>query len=264
MLLAPPPAFAPGARSAGHYASVNGLHMYYEVHGRGRPLVLLHGALSTIESNFGGIVRALAATRQVIAIEQQAHGRTADVDRPLSHEQMADDSVELLRQLGIAKADFFGFSMGAACALEVAVRHPDAVRKLAVVSGCFSQEGFDREFMKMLLALDPEDEHPHVVTLVKEFERVGADPSRWPAAVGRIKQAFSSYTGMQPCELRGIRAETLIIGGSEGLCEVGHIREMSRLVPKSHLHLFSFDDHHPSIVGRSAAMLPGFLDTSLS
>jgi pimeloyl-ACP methyl ester carboxylesterase len=102
---------APGA---GNYASVNGLNMYYEIHGVGQPLVLLHGAFSAIGTSFGDVLPELAKTRQVIAFEMQAHGRTADIDRPLSMEQMADDTVAALQQLGIENADFFGFSMGEA------------------------------------------------------------------------------------------------------------------------------------------------------
>jgi len=97
------PGFAAPEKGHGAYASVNGLRMYYEVHGRGRPLVLLHGALTTIDGTFGNVLRALASTRQVIAIEQQAHGRTADIARPLSYEQMADDSAELLHQIACSR-----------------------------------------------------------------------------------------------------------------------------------------------------------------
>ncbi len=96
------------------YAPVNGLEMYYEIHGEGQPLVLLHGAFSAIGTSFGKLLPGLAQTRQVIGLEMQAHGRTADIDRPLSLEQMADDSVAALEHLGIEKADFFGYSTGAA------------------------------------------------------------------------------------------------------------------------------------------------------
>src|SRR3979411_748522 len=101
------------------YASVNGLRMYYEIHGSGRPLVLLHGALSAIGTSFGKLIPGLAEGRQVISFEQQAHGRTADIDRPLRLAQMAADTVAALRSLGIEKADFFGWSMGAGVALEI-------------------------------------------------------------------------------------------------------------------------------------------------
>src|SRR5512142_2518219 len=119
----------------GNTARVNGLNMYYEIHGTGRPLVLLHGALSTLETDFGKVLPALAQTRQVIGIEQQGHGHTADVNRPLTYEQMAEDTAALLRQIGIDRADFFGYSMGGGIALQIAIQHPDRVRKLAWAGG---------------------------------------------------------------------------------------------------------------------------------
>ena len=121
------------------YAPVNGLKMYYEIHGDARaetpPLVLLHGGGSTIETTFGKILPALAKSRQVIAFEQQGHGRTADIaDRPFTFEQSADDAAALLEHLKIEKADFFGFSNGGNIALQIAIRHPKLVRKLVVAS----------------------------------------------------------------------------------------------------------------------------------
>src|SRR6266496_1953440 len=110
----------PQGHAAGSYALVNGLNMYYEIHGTGQPLVLLHGAFSAIGTSFGALLPELAKTRQVIAFELQAHGRTADIDRPLSLEQMADDTAAALQQLGIEQADIFGYSMGAGIALQVA------------------------------------------------------------------------------------------------------------------------------------------------
>ncbi|HET7269870.1 MAG TPA: alpha/beta hydrolase, partial [Rubrobacter sp.] len=107
----------------GNYAEVNGLNMYYEIHGTGQPLAVLHGAYMTIDS-MGEIVPGLAESRQVIAVELQGHGRTADVDRPLTYEQMADDTAALLRHLGIEQADIFGFSLGGSVALQAAIRHP--------------------------------------------------------------------------------------------------------------------------------------------
>src|SRR5512138_145276 len=98
----------PQAQGTGHYAPVNGLNMYYEIHGTGQPLVLLHGAFSAIGTSFGALLPGLAQTRQVIAFELQAHGRTADIDRPLSLEQMADDVAAALRHLGFNRADVFG------------------------------------------------------------------------------------------------------------------------------------------------------------
>src|SRR5262245_11823501 len=116
------------------YAAVNGLKMYYEIHGAGQPLVLLHGAFSAIGTSLAALLPALAETRQVIAFELQGHGRTADIDRPLTLEQMADDTAAAIRQLGIGRADIFGYSMGAAVALHLAIRHPDVMHKLVLAS----------------------------------------------------------------------------------------------------------------------------------
>src|SRR5215212_1730206 len=116
------------------YASVNGLELYYEVHGSGRPLVLLHGGLMTIDLNFGPMLEPLATSRQVIAVELQGHGHTADTDRPMTIEAMADDVIGLLDHLDIAEADVFGFSLGGLVACALAVGAPDRVRKLIVAS----------------------------------------------------------------------------------------------------------------------------------
>jgi pimeloyl-ACP methyl ester carboxylesterase len=244
------------------YAAVNGLRMYYQVHGSGRPLVLLHGGLSTIEHAFGSIVQTLSYGRQVIAVEQQAHGRTGDIDRALTFEQMADDTAELLRQLDIEEADFFGFSMGGSTALQIAVRHPELTRKLAIVSGGYSVDGFQPGMLQMLLDYAPGDALPDPSTR-EEFERVAATPEQWPAAVTRMKEATGSYQGLRREHLRSIRAETLLVAGETGLVRAEHVGEMSRLVRKSKILVFPGNDHDPSIIGRSAALLPRFLDAPL-
>jgi pimeloyl-ACP methyl ester carboxylesterase len=133
-LLASYPPSSRQLRSSGRRAQINGLDMYFELHGRGRPILLLHGGLTTIESSFGIVQSALACSRKVIAAEQQAHGRTPDIERALTHEHMADDTAELLRQLGLGAVDVFGFSMGGATAL----RHPALIRKLTVVSSAYN------------------------------------------------------------------------------------------------------------------------------
>jgi pimeloyl-ACP methyl ester carboxylesterase len=140
----------------GKYVNVNGLKMYYETHGEGRPLVLLHGAFSAIGTSFGKLLPDLAKTRQVIAFEMQAHGRTADIDRPLSMEQMTDDTAAALQQLGIEKADFFGYSMGARIALQVAIRHPEIVRKLVLAAVTYKLDGLHPGLMAGLAEMKPE------------------------------------------------------------------------------------------------------------
>jgi len=133
---------APGP---GRYAPVNGLRMYYEIHGAASsgqpPLVLLHGGGSTIDTSFGKVLPAFAKTRRVIAFEQQGHGHTADVDRPFSIEQSAEDTAALLKYLHVDRADFFGYSNGGNIALLMGIRHPDMVRKLIVESAMFKRDG---------------------------------------------------------------------------------------------------------------------------
>src|SRR5436190_1681597 len=120
---------------------MNGLKIYYEIHGSGRPLVLIHGGGSTIVSTFGRILPELAKTHRVIAVELQAHGHTPDIDRPLSFEQDADDVASLLRQLDIQKSDFMGFSNGGTTCLQIAIRYPALVNKLVLASTIYKRDG---------------------------------------------------------------------------------------------------------------------------
>ncbi len=126
------------------YASINGLQLYYEMYGQGHPLILLHGGLGSIEM-FGEVLPLLAQTRQVIAVDLQAHGRTADADRPLSYELMADDIAQLIEQLGLEKADLMGYSLGGSVALRTAIQHPHRVNKLVLVSTPFNRQGWYEE-----------------------------------------------------------------------------------------------------------------------
>ncbi|WP_440947361.1 alpha/beta fold hydrolase [Methanosarcina sp. T3] len=140
---------------ASNYACVNGLNMYYELHGTGRPLILLHGGVGASEM-FGPILPKLAENRQVVAVHLQAHGRTTDIDRPLSFELMADDIAALVKHLGSEKADIMGYSLGAGVALQTAIRHPDLVRKLVVVSAPVKRDGWHPEVMEGMARMGPE------------------------------------------------------------------------------------------------------------
>src|SRR5438034_5805559 len=136
------------------YAPVNGLNMYYEIHGAGGSLVLLHGAFMTIEL-MGKLVPELARSRQVIAIELQGHGHTADIDRPITYEHLADNTAALLRHLGIGTADLYGYSLGGGVALQVAIRHPELVRKLVLVSASYTSEGMYPEVLAAIEQITP-------------------------------------------------------------------------------------------------------------
>ncbi len=195
------------------YASVNGLQMYYEIHGTGQPLVLLHGAFSAIGTSFGELLPALAKTRQVIAFELQAHGRTADIDRPLTIEQMADDVAAALRQLGIEQADIFGYSMGASVALHVAIRHPEVVRKLVLASVTYKLGGVHPGLMEGLGEMKPEmmfgspwhEEYIRIAPNPEDFANAvrqeDADGSQPP---GRACRGHRSRSRRPPCSSSAI------------------------------------------------------------
>src|SRR5512147_2137720 len=141
---------------SGSYVSVNGLEMYYEIHGVVKPLVLLHGAFSAIGTSFGKMLPSLAKTRQVIAFELQGHGRTADIDRPLTVEGMAEDIAAALPQLGIKQADVLGYSTGGFVALHFAVRHPEMLRKLVLMSISYTLSGVHPGLMEGMAEMKPE------------------------------------------------------------------------------------------------------------
>lgn len=139
----------------GSYAFVNGINIYYETHGTGLPLILLHGGVGASEM-FGTLIPALAERRQVIAVHLQAHGRTPDIDRPLSFELMADDIAALIKHLGIGKADIMGYSLGGGVALQTAIRHQDVVHKLVLVSTPVKRNGWYPEVLEGMAQMDPE------------------------------------------------------------------------------------------------------------
>jgi len=257
---------------AGRFAYVNGLRMYYEAHGSGRPLVLLHGALSTIDGSFGSVLTELARGRRVIAVEQQSHGRTPDIDRPLSYAQMADDTAELLRQLDIRRADVFGYSMGAVSALELTVRHPGLVRKLAFASGCYRLDGYVPELASFMHNLDTTDAsaapiaHPlgpnRMGDLRRELLRVAPTPRRWRSALARIKEAFASHAGVDEERVRAIRAHTFIVGGERDIVYPQHLRELARCIPHARLSVLP-GTGHVDVVARSSELVAAFLDEPL-
>src|SRR5438067_1387031 len=125
----------------GKYADVNGIKLYYEVHGSGRPLVQLHGGLGSTEM-FGLNLQRFTKDHQVIAVDLQGHGRTADIDRPLSVEAMSDDIAALIRHLKLERSDLVGYSLGGGVAFQVALRHPELVRKLVIISAPVRRSAF--------------------------------------------------------------------------------------------------------------------------
>lgn len=214
-------------RGAGGYAVVNGLEMYYEIHGTGRPLVLLHGAYMTIDM-FGKVLPLLAEDRQVIAVELQGHGHTADVDRPLSYEQMADDVAALLRHLEIEEADIFGYSMGGGVALQIAIRHPEVVRKLVVASASYTSDGMHPELLEMIPSIVPEAFAGSPVD--EAYLRTAPNPEDFPNLVAKLKRLDMEPFAWPPEHLRAIEAPTLIVVGDSDAISLEHAVEMFRLL----------------------------------
>ena len=210
----------------GDYAAVNGLEMYYEVLGTGDPLVVLHGAFMTIGA-MGAFVTDLAETRQVIGVELQGHGHTADVDRPLSYEQMADDVAALLRHLGIEQTDVLGYSMGGGASFQLAMRHPTLVRKLVVVSASSTSEGVYPEVWAGIEQITPElfEGTPWK----EEYDRVAPNPGAFPMLVEKLKQLDGQPFSWPPDAIRAISAPTMIVIGDSDGTTPEHAVELFRL-----------------------------------
>ena len=244
--------------------AINGLSMYYEIHGEGFPLVLLHGALSATSSSFGKYIPELAQSHQVIALEMQAHGHTADIDRPLRVRTMADDTVAALKELGVEQADVFGYSMGAGIALDVAIRYPQLVRKLVVASLSFNKSGFHPGLLEGMQFLRPE--HLDGSPWQQEYARVAPNPAAFPALLEKIKDMNSNLSEWSEAEVRSIQAPTLIVlGDSDVVLE--HAVQMFRLLgggvsgdtpaglPKSRFAVLPATSH-TMMVDRAELLLP--------
>jgi pimeloyl-ACP methyl ester carboxylesterase len=258
----------------GNYASVNGLDMYYEIHGVGQPLVLLHGAFSAIGTSFGNVLPELAKTRRVIAFEMQAHGRTADIDRPLSMEQMADDTAAALQQLGIENADFFGFSMGAGIALQVAIRHPEMVRKLVLASVTYKLDGVHPGLMEGLAEMKPEMMFGS--PWHEEYMQIAPGPENFATLFTKKAQMDREVRDLPAEAIEAIKSPTLLIIGDSDIVRPEHAVEMFRLLgggvvgdlaglPNSQLAILP-GTTHATLVERAewlVSMITAFLDAPM-
>jgi pimeloyl-ACP methyl ester carboxylesterase len=214
------------------YSLVNGLNMYYEVYGDGKPLVLIHGGGSTIETTFGRVIPVLSKTHKIIAVELQAHGRTADREQETSFEQDADDVAALLNNLKIPKADIFGFSNGGTTALQVAIRHPALVDKLIVASALYKKSGAPPafwEFMKKGTFADM----PQVYK--DAFLAVNKDQDALLRMFKRDHTRMNNFHDIPDELMSSIKAQTLIIMGDKDVASVEHAAEMQRLISASGL-----------------------------
>jgi pimeloyl-ACP methyl ester carboxylesterase len=215
----------------GQYATVNGLKMYYETHGpaNGRPLVLLHGAFSQTRTDFNELLPLWAKNRRVIAIEQQGHGHTGDIDRPLTYRQMADDTAELLRQLKVDNADFFGYSMGGGVALQMAIAHPELVHRIVDMGGAvYRTAGFHPELIKMesTMTADMMKDTPWKAS----YDSVAPNKADFAKLVERIKELDTKFAGWDAKDIRGIKAPVMLIVGDADAVRLEHVVEFFKLL----------------------------------
>jgi pimeloyl-ACP methyl ester carboxylesterase len=221
------------------YASVNGLQLYYETHGSGRPLVLLHGGVQTIDLSFGPLLEPLAAGRQVIAVELQGHGHTADRDRPMTIEALAGDVVALLDHLGIAEADFFGFSLGGHVAYPVAVGAPTRVGKLIVASA-----DAHRPPGRESAPLD-DDRMPTQAdfqAMRDAYDAVAPDPTHFDEFAAKTEALVHQFPGWTD-ELRSLRLPTLLIFGDRDFSPLPDVVELFELLPDAQLAVLPGTTH---------------------
>ena len=223
-------------------AFVNGIHIYYEVHGGhdGMPLVILHGGGSTIDSNFGRVLPFLARTRRVIALEEQGHGRTSDRDQPITFEDSADDAAGLLRELKVSQADLFGFSNGGTIALQVAIRHPEVVRRIVATSALLTRAGADPAFWQFMdnarLENMPQE-------LQEAYRSVAPLPENLRLFHDKAAQRMRDCKDIPADAIRGISAPTLVIVGDADVVRPEHAVETVRQLPHARLAVLPGTDH---------------------
>ena len=217
------------------YAPVNGLKMYYEIHGKGDPVVLLHGSFMTITNNWtapwgsgaANWIDELSKTRKVIAIEMQGHGRTADIKRDFSYENLAEDVAALLKYLKLSRADLIGYSMGGGVAMQVAVRHPDQVRRVVVISSAFRRDGWVQEARDAMPKLTAEAFKGSPIEV--EYKRLSPTPDQFSKFVERLVAADSKGNDLSADQLQSITAPMFFIHGDADGIRLEHVAEMFRL-----------------------------------
>jgi pimeloyl-ACP methyl ester carboxylesterase len=225
VLLVAGPALAE-AQSVGERVEVNGMQMYYEVSGDGEPLIVLHGAYMNIPS-MGAIIPRLAATHKVYALELQGHGRTTDIDRPITYPNLADDVAAFMDAVGLEKADVFGYSMGAVAGLQLAIRHPEKVDKLAAASVAYDLEGWQPEFKAFIPQMTVEMilEMP----FAEDYRRLAPDPDGFPALAEKLI-ALEHEPMAWGEQVSAMTTPVLIITGDADVATLEHSVALFRLL----------------------------------
>jgi pimeloyl-ACP methyl ester carboxylesterase len=227
------------------YVAVNGLKMYYEVHGSGRPLVLLHGGLLTIDLSFGGLLPDLAASRQVIAAELQGHGRTADTDRDIELRYLASDIVGLLDHLGVDQADIFGFSLGGGVTLQLVLDHPGRVNRAIIGSISYASDGThpdiaDPARQATSVRMPTEDDFAQ---MSEAYATLAPDPAHFEAFTAKLQQSMTRMEGWTPEELGTVSVPTLLVFGDTDFVRLEHAVQMHELIPGAQLAVLPGTTH---------------------
>ncbi len=212
------------------YKDVNGIRMYYEIRGEGSPLVLIHGAGSTIYTTYGRIIDDLAKTRRVIGVELQAHGHTSDRDAPLSFTQDADDVAELMRQLNVSDADVMGFSNGATAALYISLRHAGLVRRVVAASPLLKKDGTFPQFWDFMKAARLENMPDQLKT---EYMKINGDSTKLQNMHDKCAERMVNFKEMTDEELKSINVPVLLVSGTADVGTPEHIVQMWRKIPGS-------------------------------
>jgi len=240
------------------YSDVNGLEMYYEIYGQGKPLVLIHGGGSTIQSNFEKIIPLFAKSRKVIAVELQTHGRTSDRNADLSFEQDADDIAILLKNLKIDKADFFGFSNGGTTTLQIAIRHLEIVDKIILGSALAKRNGVPDWFWGVMEQAKLEN----MPELLKAgYKRVAADSNGLQLMHDRDAKRMVNFKDIPDDQIKSIKAPTLIIIGDKDIITPEHAIELHQLITNSELAIIP--GGHGEYIGEITTIKPDFNQNDL-
>jgi pimeloyl-ACP methyl ester carboxylesterase len=255
---------------AGSMVEVNGMQMYYETSGQGDPLIILHGAYMNIHS-MGEIIPKLAETHKVYALEFQGHGRTNDIDRPITYPNLADDVAAFMEELGIEKADIFGYSMGAAAGLRLAIDHPEKVDQLVAASVAYDVSGWQPAFVEFIPQMAPE---MFVGTAMEdEWKKLAPDPDGFRGVVEKLI-ALEKEPMAWEAEVQALKTPILIIAGDADVVTLEHTIAMFRLLgggvmgdmgtplPASRLAILPATSH--TAVINQTELLHGFIEPFLA
>ncbi|WP_306350719.1 alpha/beta fold hydrolase [Flavobacterium sp. '19STA2R22 D10 B1'] len=210
------------------YAPVNGMKLYYEVYGEGEPILLLHGAFMSIDMNWSELIPELSKTRKVIAIEMQGHGRTADIERPISYEGLASDAAGVLQYLKLKNVDVIGYSLGGTVAFQLAIKNPELVNKLVILSSTYKSDGWLPEVKAMFQSFQPDffDNTP----LYAEYKRLAPDAGHWHKFIGKMIESEKKEYSLGDENMKNIKSPTLLIMGDNDGVDLKQTASMYRLL----------------------------------